>query len=438
MSVVTYNGVELPYALHTSFRQEAAYDDSNTDRIYTRYDITVQCLINENYLTLLDRTLLAAGVPKTRDPAAIMNAVREKLLTPRKALHYTVNGVDLIPLPQDSYAGTVDSRNGPLPQACEITQMTAVTFLLSYRVVAHYWEQSVIDGDRRPVVQNADGGAVLSNRWSETVTIDELDMSRRTRTGKAVIRSDNVAESLADQVRSTMAVVSVPSGFLRDGSSYTVSPDGLALLYTVVDKEVFKKPPPPAFRATGTYTESTGKMGVLRYGEADVRLDGGKETPQHQLVEAAIKVAAGKIFRNAGPSAGPDPNGELPFILLDARVQVGMYENWAQCTIRAQYTKSSRRVNGIAGFAGQDMTFVDGSDGGSDVGEYWPLYQDRGTAGLLLRAAAYYDPSLSPALGPAAQQTDDNPFTTLGDAQVQTDGATEVGGTPEPAEEEDE
>ena len=54
------------------------------------------------------------------------------------------------------------------------------------------------------------------------------------------------------------------------------------------------------------------------------------------------------------------------------------------------------------------------------LNNYVPPYLDRGTAGFLLQAAAYYDPNLrNNRLGPGSIATGNSPFTSLGGAQVQ-------------------
>ena len=100
------------------------------------------------------------------------------------------------------------------------------------------------------------------------------------RSGKIVIRSDNVEGKIADQVRTQLAVIAIPAGYLRKSSKYTVSPDGLGLHYDIVDHEVFKKPPVPAYKSSGSYKEQTQKAGAVRYVTASVTLDASKFVDQ--------------------------------------------------------------------------------------------------------------------------------------------------------------
>src|SRR5690606_15107838 len=114
----------------------------------------------------------------------------------------------------------------------------------------------------------------------EIIEIDDRNYSRRTREGKYRIRSDNFQGQIADQFRRDLAVVSIPNGFLRKSAKYTQTPDGLGLEYHIVDEEVYKPPPAPAFKAQGSYTEEVTRGGVNRYCEVNVRLEGDKITDQ--------------------------------------------------------------------------------------------------------------------------------------------------------------
>lgn len=128
MSVLSYNGVYLPYSFTTGFRQEAVYDDmSGTDWILTRFDIQIQCVVNADYATQLAPELV--GI-QTRSAADVMNIIRSRLLKPRKRLSFKFNGVELIPQPQEGIGspGDVDARNGPQPQSCILIELTNTAF----------------------------------------------------------------------------------------------------------------------------------------------------------------------------------------------------------------------------------------------------------------------------------------------------------------------
>lgn len=410
MSVFTYNGINLPYPYHTSFSQEVIYEDvtgegggGDTDKAYSKFDITVAAVLNTNYLGYI-------GIDGQTNPAALMDRVRIALQQPRRLLSVTVGGTNLIPSP--IAGGTVDAKNGPHPQYCNITQLTNQTFLVQYRIIAHYWENPIIKGNS---VVNQPGGTVLYNRWQETVDMDELMMSTLTRKGKFVIRSDNIQGQIADIVRVQTAVTGVHRGFVRKSSSYTISPDGLSVSYTIIDQEVYKMPPDfsqikginagqydHAFKAKGMYTESTmpGKSGVLgtfRVGAVDLTLWGSKKTSQYKLIQAALAIGNSKLLVNQSA-----PNKNNPNVALTHKIEltVDMYNNMVHVYMAGLMDQRSKGDKIRNSAADQQMrlrgwVYTPGSDDlGRDGRGTQPPYTSRGTANIILQAAAYYDASL--------------------------------------------
>lgn len=415
MSVLRYAGITLPYPLSTSFSQEAVGDpQGDTDWHLVTYDIQVLTIINFDYAALLAPDLAPAA---TNNAADLMKVVYTRLMQRRQELSYTFNGVELIPQPQEGNDGIADAANGPKPVRCTYSRLNNVTFLVNYQIRASYWVNPNVTvaapagGNPGSVtLVNKPGNLVLSNRWSEEVELDQCDFSRRTREGTLVIRSDNVNGAIADQVRSTMAVVSVPRGFLRESSRYRVSPDGLSLQYRTVDVEKHKQPPTPAFKADGEYTETTTKMGALRFHECWIRLEGSKNTPQDQLVLAAVSTVNKKLRSRGAPIVAPIPPGTTLAVVDYSNLTVGMFDNWVRYHVRAMNMADANRLFGMASLgtgAGMGALLAPARMGDTGVAltqlvttpnsnpEYTPAYQDRGTARLVLQAAAYYDPSLT-------------------------------------------
>lgn len=396
MSTVTYNGIELPYPLTTQFSQKAVGDDlSNTDWQCTEFDIKVQCLINSNYLDSLAPELLGDNdIPLNSNPADIMNVVRSKLLKRRRTLSVRFNGIELIPQATGG-PGTVDVKNGPVPQACDLVTLTNNTFLMNYHIVARYWENNTINPGENPVVDNEPGNSVLYNRWTETVDIDQANYTTYTREGKFIIRSDNKDGQIADQLRGKMAIVMIKDGMIRVSSRYTVSQDGLGIAYNFVDKEVQKLPPDGVFSAEGTYTESTSANEAKRHADVRVTLRGDKRTKQTRLIELAVGICAGKILRRGQllkNAINKVPGGKANkgvLVMENASVVVDMYDNKVSCTMRALMANDPLRLKGINAFVGIDTETPESNNQTRP-----PQHLLRGTQGMLLRAAAYYDPSL--------------------------------------------
>ncbi len=396
MSVIRYNNVSLPYAYTSRFNQEAVRDESDTDWHMTKIEVICQCVLNTAYLQAIAPDLI--GLFSVENAADIMNVIRTRLLTHRKTLSVQFNGTELIPQPQGNNPGTVDAANGPKPQSCIITQLTNTTFLVTYHIIAHYWENTEVDEASANGVVNNPGNNVLFNRWEETAEIDDCNYTRRIRNGRFKIRSDNVDGTIADNIRSKMAVVGVPEGFMRESSHYTISPDGLAIAYRVTDKEVFKMPPNPAFKADGEYIESTTMKGVQRWGQVRVKLQGDRATDQNELIKKSVIICSSKLSIN-GASQTDIAKG---FSILDmASIQVGMYENYVECNMRARMKPRTKgRIDGVAGINFKSMTETPLSP----FTQKRPAYRDFGTAGFLLQAAAYYDPNITTTvLSPTGQ-----------------------------------
>jgi hypothetical protein len=389
-SKLTYNGITLPFCDTQTFQQSAVREDSDTDWYMTRFDIVVNCVVSADFLALVAPDLLNNETPRTTNAAEIMGVVRSRLLQHRKGLSFTFNGVELLPKKAD-VQGTVDASNGPKPNFCNVIQMNTACFLVQFSITAHYWEFNEITPGGATIRTNKHGGEVLYHRWSEKVSIDPSNYTRRAREGRIVIRSDNVSSAQADAIRLKMCVLGVPRGWVRDSSDYTVTPDGLGLSYSVVDREVFRPPPWPAYEADGEYSESSTVMGAVRYGQVRCRLRGYKwrpdmgglvgqdDTPQTQLLRTAVAICTGKLRHGSRFGRG---------ILEYAVVSIGLFDSWVEASMRAKFIAEKGAVDTVVNpliTRMSDLSFP------YDPAPEYPVY---GGDGILLQAAGYYDPNL--------------------------------------------
>ncbi len=387
MTVLAYNGVTLPYSNVVDFKQEAVYDDlGGVDRILTRFDIQAQALVNKEYLSFLLPEVLQSA---NWTPADIVKVARIELLKPRRTLSVKFNGRELIPTPQRSNIGkgTTDARNGPLPQACVIIDMPNETFLIQYHIIAHYWENinadsqlqfEVVDGQLRPKQINENAGPVLYNRWSESVHIDDRNFTVKSREGKFMIRSDNTGGITPDELRSATAVLSIAPNFVRQSAHYTISPDGLAIQYRIVDRQVYVMPPVPAFRARGQYSESSPVGAEVRYAFCRVTLEGGPDVDRAKLLEAAVGMAGTNVVQTHIATIEYAESG------------VEMFENVAWCEIKAQLNAFKKTKGGISltEFIARTPEEIPLTTT-PPVMDYGSIY-----GSILLQAAAYNDPSI--------------------------------------------
>lgn len=407
MSILSYNGLTFPCNQTTKFDCVSQYDPmGSVDWICTTYTISAVCLIHLKYLDVIVASM-PAGAEKTfilnsGNAAAILRSMKNIFMRPRKQLNFIVNGVDQIPSVVFGNAGTVDARNGPIPKRFDFSFVTSESILLNIQVQADYWENQLAAGSS---VINNTTCPVMYNRWEETVRIDDYDLSTRTRTGSYAIRSDNSQGKIADQLRNDFAILAIPPGFLRTRREYKQSPDGLSIHYTIEDKEQKRMPPllyePPgiiseafglpilpvgvAFHSKVTYKETTGNALAVRYGSCVVTLVGGRATTATSLAYTAIGIAVNRVivatdFKIGGPNT---------FIPLGSSFAHDRESNTVQFSINVQYKQIRSRTAGIIGFTNQ-LALDPISPNLTGI----PPYLDRGTAGLLIQAAAYYDPDI--------------------------------------------
>lgn len=417
MSVLAYNNVALPFCHSEDFRLEAVRDDlSQTDRIVTKYDIRVQTTIFADALDMIAPLYMSQGITQ---PAAILAIVQESLMQDRKQLSFKFNDYEFVPQPA-GVSGYVDALNGPKPQSCQIMRMDEGVWLLTYHIIAHYvvkYSFDVVSG--RVTATNLPGNVVLFNRWTERADLDNCQYTTRTRSGKFMIRSDNNNGLMPDEVRGQLAVVSVPTGFVRDRSNYTVSPDGLGMTYEVVDREVYRMPPYPAFEADGEYEEDTARGDGKKTARCRVRLRAPKGTNHWDLMRRAVAVCVGKISTTAGVGNFlrlGEPLGGTG-VLTFARVKSWLYDNQVEVSIGVLLADINLRIQGVC-LTTNNLNVVPNSDGTNP-----PIpYKDRGSANLLLLAASYYDPLLNEQLRARSTTGNQNLDTPPGDSRVQMAG----------------
>lgn len=392
MAVLTYNGISFPYEHTTEYEMSSEYDESNTDFNYTKVSIKVDAVINPAYVT---------GV-QGATAAAMMNAMQQKLLTPREALSLKVNGTDIIPI----HSLNVDAKNGPFPQYCRITQLTSATFLIQYAIVARYCVGAK--------------SSLVDNRWEESVDIDNLGLVTFTRTGKFTIHSDDaVALGVgADSLRPLYAIVAQRPGFLRKSCNFSISRDMLSVTYRITDEEQYKMPPQgfgiQAYTASGKLKiKATRGMSPVSDITCNCTLTAAKTQSQSALLKLCTALVLAKL-NSQNPITTKNVVGNVtnvPFLLLAFDFEVEMWKNSVTCNAAAranfkvspgQY--SQRFGSEVALINGKQNTtsytyvpFVDTlNKNGQGPTQDSPKIPDYGTGQLRLQPAPYFDPTNPP------------------------------------------
>jgi hypothetical protein len=313
---VFYNGVWLRNCLTRQFDQTVEYDESGTDRLFTRFHITVENLVSENITewgechgALLNRTDLNHADAQTK-----MSALHGLLSVPRQYFEYRQGGVALIKADSnvaiDSVAGavfqtTTDLNNGPKPKVVSIQHVIAnkcyrVTFAIEICLLLCgelndtttfanvNWASLGLTGPKASAAINR---KLLSNRFSIEEVRDGSFYNTRTVIGRARVAHP----ALWDLTIRYLLLPMLPFGYKRESLQFTHNSDGLDVAYRIVDRQRYAAPPWPAIDFHGTHTEATGMDGVISQGSVSVRMLGQPGTAKKYLLMAAIAVVESRI-----------------------------------------------------------------------------------------------------------------------------------------------
>lgn len=298
-ATLIYNGIQFGYVLTTNFSQETVYDASGTDYLYTKVIIQIRAIIN------------AAINPaeEGETPADTMVRMRACLMQPRAALTYNVTDETGAHTLISAGFGNPDANNGPKPQYFRIYQFTGnTTFVADYAIEVAIFECNCGVGNPNQYT---------SNRWKESHDIDENGYVTRTIAGQMIFNSQQSidtkvgtnANSPVDQYRTLLAPPSLNllSGFRRIKQEYLVREDGLALQYTIVDRQEYTMPPGLATKFEAEHIISTMKAGGIFKQQITVRCWGGATTAKADILTACFVIA----FSRLGIPGPGNPGGRL-------------------------------------------------------------------------------------------------------------------------------
>ena len=324
----------------------------------------------------------------TEDPSEAAVKIRNvsQWSKPRQKLSFTVHGQEMIP----SSTKNLDSRNGPLPGPMRLRHMPEQGFVVDLSIVSH-WAEST---------PNDQAGAILSSRWRDDVTIDRDLLSKRTRRGKVIVSSSSYyspgGQGTTDGLRETLVTCSIDPGFVRESSHYDLAENGLELSYELVDQELFRMFPDGTTGAVGTMITGSQIMGTPgRPQIVSVTLKGPKlaaSSPQ-QLISQATAIATLKGRLNGG------------FFPTKATFKENLWNpNEVTVTLEGMAKKPTGANAQV--FLGIEATLngfgqiVAGQIGATSpgAGGVTATLGTRGSANILLHAAAYQDPTLAKTL----------------------------------------
>jgi hypothetical protein len=383
MATLNYNGIPIEYC-RINYGLDPQYDESGMDYLYDKVTVEVQDAI-------INPALPNLGLPG-ETTAQTMRRIEAWLNTPQKQLIVKDDGGQLVFSP--AQGETVDLKNGPFPRGIHITEMSGTE---TYKLNGT-WETYI-----RECPSSQAGGSgnasslpnVLSNRWSMAVTIDQNMLSRREVNGKLVLRAN--ASVNPDDYRNT-ALVPLLQGFIRQNQRYVVSEDGLSLLYSFVDQEVFNMPPIGLTKAKVQYRLSTAQGATFRQ-DVDVKVWANKKTPKAFMLTKAMILAVSRL------------NSLTPQVMLAGAITDTMDQDDRMVEVQLTIMKSQQDQT-FYGLNGGDATYLDYMAGSSLQGNP-PDPGTRGTADYVqLYAQILKDPCAGRTIT-FSTQPPDSPSTSV-------------------------
>ena len=293
-TTLIYNGVTLHNVVTREFDQESVYDESGTDLLGTRHRISVEGILHTGISASGDGNIGenttgwigSPGIP-TNNIADMHEYIRAKLRYPRGVLEYKYgDNVILLCNPTTAEVGYADLDrdidNGPKPRNVSVTHV-AGTQVLRVKFTVECMKNECLEGPT--------GSLILNNRWSVQEAMDSNFFTTRTITGILRLSASNLLPSQGYRLPATPRL---EAGFRRESIEFTADPTGLALHYTVTDKQVHTAAPWPATKITGTHTEATGD-GVSFWSDCDVRLEGRPDADKRLLIARAIQIVDNRL-----------------------------------------------------------------------------------------------------------------------------------------------
>ena len=313
---VTYNGQSLGHVKTRRIGQRPQFDPSRTDELFTLVSLEFDSLV-----------YLQPGPGGS--PAEQMAALRHVLTVPRRSLLVTVGGKVFLNVP----AG-LDCANGPVPDVFDIHAVADNVFRYTWACEAAVREcqpTGVTSSLRTPASAGGaavDPSAVISNRWTQEESVDDKGYHIITTAGRLIARSDMRVNPAAFRA----AIKPPPRTDCTRQCDFKLQADGLAMDYTIIDKERYLMPPPWAVDAKGTWTSTAQNFGTQWFGEVNVSLTGAKDTPQALLYLTAFSIAQDRM--NAGKPLANRKDGRK--MVMGGAIRQGLYENTVEVMLKAR------------------------------------------------------------------------------------------------------
>lgn len=298
---ISYNGVTIQNPELASVDMQAVYDEGDQTSQYTKVTLRIN-----GTLTGSD-----TGNNYSGDAAvfiANITAAKTALMTPRGNLVVQVGETNLFNITAPDMVG------GPKPRRCTVTEF------VGGRLAVVNWEVEFATKDCLNSGTNAQYCSnVMSNRYAITHAIDDKFYTTRTINGTLRVR-ENLGAANPDLLRG-LIVPGLPAGFRREVQEFGVQPDGLALKYTIVDREVYRVAPSTCVKASASF--STQLSDLIWYNHVSVEVEGHKLQNKLDMYNSAMTIAKSRISFD-----------DTKQLLRAATLQEDLFEN----VVRLQFT----------------------------------------------------------------------------------------------------
>ncbi len=392
-SILTYNGVSLPFVKTEKFDQEVVYSSDGVDSMMTKITIGVGCVLSPCLFNGLD----AATWVNTVKPRLMVRGgqlsycvdgayVIEPTVTPQGGgdyklafdCNYDPDATAVITSPSfdttdqtETIDAVSDAKLGPFPQRFDVRRIEGNTWLAYYEIITF--------------LPYCNGAAnmpyYLSNRWSTTVAIDEDYFLTRTIDGILVLNGQYGNQTkmwsgpenfpidiiVEDMVNNSIIIPPCPQRWKREGIDIIRSSDGLTINYKITDKQLYTAIPRPATRIDAQYTETSGtkdfalmnmmvcEIQVTVYGEANANWNpagtinqqgqvtwesnGGLDYNKYNLMTLMFQVVLSRIpfpfLLNQTDIGSLNNPGFNQYIIQYFQMKEDVFKPIVGCTVRA-------------------------------------------------------------------------------------------------------
>jgi hypothetical protein len=367
-STLTYNGVQIGYLKTNSFRQEPIYDASHTDLLYQKITLNVSGVISlcaqEKGKLPVPSAIVNGGTPTYGCAAASeVVAIRQRLLSPRATLIYTVDGVEMIHSPLLGKGR--DEANGPKPIHFNVIKIDGgKSLFVEYEIETCINECNESRCTLDTSYKQMGGYTVLSNRFAINDSFDTNYLHTRTIQGVIVLSGANAPTPLdanaASKIVADTMLPSIPNGWKRDNITMSVEPDTLTYRYSIVDKELHLPLPGGAVSIDATYSQTFGILGAgMVDNEVNVVITGSPGSTYDDLLKSAARIVFARI--NPSPLKGITKDGAE--IMMGGTIIEDIYNHRITMRIKTQKSPSKKLTkdgfNALLHRIGQEIPLQD-------------------------------------------------------------------------------